>query len=124
MSALSIFLSIHLFGALITLGVIGTALYSLAAGRADWQQKTARLLGVCTLAQVGSGSLLSVASRDSVTVGGFCARIGVYFAIIGTVEVLLFARSRLRAPAFPAGFVVRSFAGSLAVSLLTIAYMI
>lgn len=84
-------LLIHISGALVTSILILLSSASLIKNLRNWYKPLAKYLGIVSLMQIISGTGLLVTS-GSTNLLGFCARIGIYLAVIGFIEILLYNR--------------------------------
>jgi hypothetical protein len=80
----SFILSAHIFIGLITLIACMKSVVNV-------RKSDIGVISFLTLASVGSGSLLSIFSHDTVLT--YCVRIGSYILLIGIVQALLFVRT-------------------------------
>jgi len=88
----SIFLIVHVFGALVTGIAVLYALWLLVKPNTVEGKKAFGILGIMSVFQVVSGALLSATAGESAL--AFCAKIGVYLGIIIAVQLALILKQQ------------------------------
>lgn len=87
----TIFLALHVAGALATAGVALGTVWSLLFKKDTIYSLLAQSLGVAALVQSVTGSLLAFTSQSG-TLQTFCVRIGAYLGVILLLEIILLVR--------------------------------
>jgi len=82
----------HVTGAVVSAVAVALTIGALVTRRAAWFRPLSVALAVLGAYQVVSGAVLAVA--NSSTLLSFCARVGVYLAVIVTAEVVLVVAMR------------------------------
>jgi len=72
-------------------------------------------VALTTALQLFSGSILAITSTNSVSPASFCSKIGLYFAAVLIVEVLLFKRMQFNTPD---NFPTKQVTSTLAIGLI------
>jgi hypothetical protein len=90
--ALSLLLFSHITGALLLGYFIVSALVQIYTNKENTFKKSAITIGLAAGYQLITGSLLALDIQTKSGLFGFCSKIGLYLAIVISVEYLLFYR--------------------------------
>lgn len=116
----TIFLILHLAGAAVIAGLIIKTLVVLVQSRVSAYGGTAKAIALITAWQLITGSLLTIVKLQETSLLVFCARIGVYLAVVVAMEMLLLAKMRQAQLPFPKSFVNASVSAGLVAVVVTI----
>jgi hypothetical protein len=114
----NLYLSLHLIGATALFAAIGYALFTLKFPSKISYSKQAGFVALNGCFQLISGSLLAINSPGT-SAGGFCAKIGIYVALIAITETSLYMKMKEKG-AFPDSTVYSSLTAGIVISLLTV----
>lgn len=108
----TVFLALHLTGAVATAGVVLGTVWSLFTKKDTSYTRLAQSLGVAALFQSVTGSLLAFTSHSG-SLQTFCVRIGAYLGVILFLEVILLVQILKKNPNYSIKFIGSSLAGSV-----------
>lgn len=106
--ALSILLFSHITGALLLGFFIVSALVQIYTNKENTFKKSAITIGFAAGYQLITGSFLALDIQTKSGLFGFCSKIGLYLAIVISIEYLLFYRMQKNAVIMPIRLVLAS----------------
>ena len=121
MSFYNILLFFHVTGAAFLGVVILFVIYALMKNISSLYASYASTIAVGTCIQIITGSLLTLVSTERVSLVHYCSKIGVYFVVLITSEVLLYLNIlKVKNKLFPFQIVTSSLTLSLLFRLFTV----
>lgn len=109
----TLFLALHLLGAVALAALVMASIFTVVRGRAHEAAGYARSLALLALVQTGTGACLAFISPGGSALA-FCSKIGVYIAVIVITELFLFRTAR-GSEAFP----LRPVLGAVFISIIS-----
>ncbi|MBI2984498.1 MAG: hypothetical protein HYY50_02640 [Candidatus Kerfeldbacteria bacterium] len=102
MSAISLWLVLHLSGAALVAALIIAAVIALLHRRRQWYRPVAFGLAILVGWQLTTGAWLSLLSTHSPSLGAYCRNIGLYLLVIAATLFCLYRRMQVeRLKRFP-----------------------